>query len=265
MHIQDSTHRPVRSLLAAICILSSVVLQACVSDYSFSGESASDLASSSSSSSAGGVSTPPSLPPNVDLSCSVTNAPVVFPPENPLVETVPASCLSGFEMNNFQITKNSTTSTYTITSSSAAGTIGSTPLEVDLATYAAPNFLIINSTASGVSTQLLDQCQLQTADYSDPTLGAQRPPEDSIRHFSLTLPPGTQSITFTLDNSTPYYVRVLGLCDFNVGPPTCTSGYWRTDAERNVSACTSANPDKNGNPQQASCPAVNSTLDACPL
>jgi hypothetical protein len=175
----------------------------------------------------GGVTTP------IDLSCeSQTNPPKIYPPKWPtLPPTVPAGCRTGFEMNEpYEYLQNKL---YTIHSKTPAGSEALT-LELDFATYQAPDGLKITGTlANGETYVLYLTCRMQTADYGDPTDGQSRPPEDSIRDYRLDLKAGTVRLDFDYGrSSTPTYTKVTGLCDFDVTPPPATMmtslHWWRS-------------------------------------
>lgn len=154
----------------------------------------------------------------VDPSCADLGggAPVFLPFEALGEPGLPASCSAGFEWQNCR-------TTFEVPSSSPAGA-GAVTLVVDLATYTAPDWLRIVAVAGdGEETIILDTCRVRTADYVDPTHGELRPPEDSIRRFEVDVPQGTRSLRMDSSNAgTPFYMRVLGLCDFDVaGPAQC--------------------------------------------
>jgi hypothetical protein len=138
-----------------------------------------------------------------------------FPPAVPLTATgLPAGCSGGFEANTPPL---QAFTLHSISPSGAAARI----LDVDIATYKAPDHLRITGVdASNTEYTLLETCSLQTATYSDPTaaLGScTRPPDDSIRQFKAAVEAGTTSLTFDYSGAcTPTYMRVLGLCDFDV-------------------------------------------------
>jgi hypothetical protein len=137
-----------------------------------------------------------------------------FPAAVPLQPpAVPASCSSGFEMNNLS-------TSFGATALSPNGAAGGT-LDVQIATYLKPDHIRITGIdASNNGYVLVDTCELQTADYGDPTDGCGRPPDDSIRQYTVTVTPGTKSLTVDVTGAcTPYYVRVLGLCEFDVVSP----------------------------------------------
>jgi hypothetical protein len=155
----------------------------------------------------------------VDTACAgdmnVSAPQLLVPKWTPLAPTVPASCLVGFEMNRYR------EHVHTISSPSGSQAI---TLEVDIATYTASDAIRISAVdGNGNSTILIDTCRMRTAEYGDPTMGTVRPPEDSIRDFRTNLPAGTKQIV--IDNtyaSSPTYIRILGLCDFDIEPPPTT-------------------------------------------
>jgi hypothetical protein len=163
---------------------------------------------------------------NIDPACSDPDAGVVFPPEVSLPLTVPANCLYGFEMNNFQ------NNTWSISSLTPAGS-RALRLEVDLATYKAADTIRIEAFVNGAAHDLFATCRLKTANYGDPTLGLSRPPDDSIREFRVDLPMGTTQLTFDFTGTaTPSYFRVLGLCDFDLSMPPSIGRKWRLVTSR---------------------------------
>lgn len=158
----------------------------------------------------------------IDASCDDgSHQAPVFLPYEPLGEVdLPSSCDDGFE---WQVCQSSLV--IDAPSGSAAGA-----LVVDLATYTMPDRLrIVGERADGSSYVLMDTCRVRTAEYSDPTDGNTRPPEDSIRRFELELEAGTRSLTIdSAQAGTPYYLRVLGLCAFDLEPEGETCGRYRT-------------------------------------
>ena len=164
--------------------------------------------------------------PAVDASCSQAggaNRNTLFPPKGPqLPATAPGNCRNGFELNNLagaQFSLNATAPT------------GEFLLEVDLATYLQPDQIrIVAVKADGSRELLLDTCRLRTFFFFDPTDGASRPPEDTIRSFRIPLHAGVASLSFELQGTTsPYYLSVTGLCQFALNPPQGASGgQWRT-------------------------------------
>jgi hypothetical protein len=156
------------------------------------------------------------LPPPVDPTCPAGCASGTpdFPPAIPLVPpALPASCSGGFEMNTppQQI--------FTVQSISPGGAQART-LDIEIATYRAPDHISITAVdASGTEYPLVDTCHLQTSTYSDPTNGCTRPPDDSIRQYTVSITAGTRSLSIDMTGAcTPTYMRVLGLCDFAVTP-----------------------------------------------
>lgn len=157
---------------------------------------------------------------NLDLACGTSDAGVLFPPAVALPDSVPADCLRGFEMNNFHGTWS--TDSLTLAGSRAI------ELEVDVATYQAPDDIRISGTVNGAERDLFATCRMQTSTYGDRTGGLIRPQDDCIREFRLDLPTGTTRLTFDFSNATtPTYIRVLGLCDFDLQPPAPVNRKWR--------------------------------------
>jgi len=122
--------------------------------------------------------------------------------------SLPDSCNDGFEWQNCK-------GTYTATPEDACGAEAQT-LYVDIATYTIGDRLRIS--AVGADDQpylLLDTCRIRTYETPDPTGGKTRPPDESIRQFTIVVQPGTKSVTFDSTQTTsPWYMRVLGLCGF---------------------------------------------------
>lgn len=132
---------------------------------------------------------------------------VQFPPKKALPQTVPPDCRDGIEFNRYR--------GIIVLNNVNAAEVGLTPLEVDIATYHAPDHIrILAHKADGNVVPILDTCRLQTADYSDPTSAeVERPPEDSIREFRVTIPANTVRVDIdTTDAKSPMYMRVVGLC-----------------------------------------------------
>ena len=156
------------------------------------------------------------LPPAVDPTCEpgCASGTPDFPAAIALVPPgLPSSCSSGFEMNT------PPESTFTLESKSPGGAEARS-IDVEIATYKAPDHITITGIdGSGATYTLVDLCHLQTATYGDPTDGCTRPPDDSIRQYTVSLKAGTTSLTVDMTGAcTPTYVRVLGLCDFDVTP-----------------------------------------------
>ncbi len=153
---------------------------------------------------------------NVDTSCSGGSGGFggfgggVAPKLPAMPKTVPADCRHGIELNNVY------NSSFDLQATKASGS-RSLKMEVDIASYLAPDRMrILAHTANGEKL-LVDTCRLSTANYTDPTDGSRRPPEDSIREFRVTLPKGTTSLTFDFSEAdSPTYMKVTGLCDFTL-------------------------------------------------
>jgi len=159
----------------------------------------------------------------VDPFCATgARGPDVFLPYTPLGEpALPASCAGGIEVQNCQ-------GIVEARSLSPAGS-SETSLVVDFATYTAGDRLRIEGTlASGEVYVLMDTCRVRTWDRSDPTDGLTRPLDETVRRFgSIPVRAGTVSLRF--DSSfanTPWYERVLGLCEFEVTDlGACSASY----------------------------------------
>lgn len=162
----------------------------------------------------------------IDPSCSQGGSgdisDFIFPAKGPaLPATAPADCRAGFEMNNLEM------GIYEISGGGARRDI---QLEIDYATYLQADGVRITAIDGGNAKLIFDSCRMRTALYKDPTGGAVRPPEDSIRSFRVTMPAGARTLRFDFQNATsPNYIRVLGLCDFNLSPSQDVAvGAWRT-------------------------------------
>lgn len=154
---------------------------------------------------------------SVDPTCAQGAMDVVYPPFVPIVPpTVPANCANGFELTDALGAMN-----YVLKSKTAAGSQGMT-LNLDFATYTAPDGLIITGSDGKCPPYVLfESCRLKTADkpFSAYGNGMERPADIALRQFNLELRPGTTELTFDFSKvESPMYVRVLGLCDFNVTP-----------------------------------------------
>lgn len=156
------------------------------------------------------------LPPPVDETCApgcATGTDQVNPAVPLVPHGLPAACDGGFEINNPKKTE-----AYTIKSKSAQGS-AATSLDIQLATYTAPDHVLITGKRKdGTTYKLVDTCTIKTATYADPTMGGcKRPPDDSIRQYKVDLEAGTTSLTFDFaGHCSPTYLRVLGLCEFEV-------------------------------------------------
>jgi hypothetical protein len=149
-------------------------------------------------------------------------------PYVPLVTpNLPASCNDGFEWQSGMQSQCSTT--YVVPAVSNCGSSVDHTLYIDIATYTLGDRLRI--TAIGADDQehvLLDTCRIRTWDSPDPTDGKTRPPDQTIRQFQIVVKAGTKSLTFDSTQSfTPWYMRVLGMCEFEPLPPLGTCA-WRT-------------------------------------
>jgi hypothetical protein len=156
------------------------------------------------------------LPPPVDSTCEpgCVAAKKTFPAAVALKSTAPASCTKGFEINN---PKSGTT--YTIKRVRGTGMI---PIEVQFATYLAPDHIkLVGITPTG-EYPVVDTCTVQTATYADPTKGGcTRPPDETIRQYAVTLRADTTALRADFTGvCSPIYLRVRGLCDFDITPFT---------------------------------------------
>jgi len=104
-------------------------------------------------------------------------------------------------------------------------------LNIEIATYEEPDHIRITGVdANGVEYTVVDTCSMQTATYMDPTKGGCiRPPDDSIRQYQVNLKAGTKSLTFDVSGGcTPWYLQVLGLCEFTFTAPKNAGCRFRT-------------------------------------
>ena len=152
----------------------------------------------------------------IDAACANPSSTDKNPPVTPkgplLARTVPDDCRVGIEVNNLK-------SAFALGAKSSKGARG-LKLEVDLATYRAPDHVRMMALGDFGERVIFDSCRLSTANYADPTGGARRPPEDSIRDYRVALPKGTKSLSFDFTRAeTPTYLRVIGLCDFGLTAP----------------------------------------------
>jgi hypothetical protein len=141
-----------------------------------------------------------------------------YPAAVPLLPTnTPPNCSGGFELNNSDM------ASFTATATSPNGS-SAAPLDIEIATYLVPDHIRITGIdANNQEYTIVDTCQMQTATYADPTNGCERPPDDSIRQYQVNIQAGTKSLKFDVSGGcTPWYVRVLGLCEFSFTPPTTT-------------------------------------------
>jgi hypothetical protein len=169
----------------------------------------------------------------IDMSCSNQDrrGDKVFvawwpPPTNP---PVPPDCLSGIEVNN------AIPNEYAVDSRSTYGAAGRV-IEVDIATYWRPDELRIYAVDSlNNRTLMLSTCRMRTNMEGDTGDGYKRPDEQSIRYYQVNLPAATRRLIFDYTGTdSPTYMRVLGLCDFQVEQVNGLTGggYWRTTNHR---------------------------------
>jgi hypothetical protein len=161
----------------------------------------------------------PTNPVDPMCSSSATVTPVLVP-YVPLGDPdVDLGCEQGIEWQNCS-------GSISLRANAAGGTRART-LVVDVATYTAPDRLRIQGIdASGAAYVLLDTCRIRTSEIGDPTDGRTRPPNELIRRFEITLREGTRAITLDATAApSPWYMRVLGLCDLEVDVASvdCTS------------------------------------------
>lgn len=168
---------------------------------------------------------PPGVLPSVDPLCSQGAGGLFdayFPDKGPMLpQSAPQDCRAGFELNNLTGTE------FTLANKAPSGTF---LLEVDVATYLQPDKIRISAVgANGTRELLLDTCRLRTYLFFDPTDGASRPPEETIRSFRIPLGQSVTSLVFDLSGTTsPYYLSVTGLCQFDlVAPATAKGRQWR--------------------------------------
>jgi hypothetical protein len=204
---------------------------ACTHDRcAWSGEFAS-CENLSSADSCNGAPVPPGFLDPIDPACaegaSTSSGPfqggpgkkgeqnALFPPYVPLKpDDVPASCNNGFELQQAQ-----PSSIYLLKAKTPQGSRAIT-LDVDFATYTvADGMTITEIDASGSRNVLLDTCRMRTWTSADPTGGAHRPPDETIRQFRISLAAGTAQLEIKFGQVvSPMYLRLVGLCDFDVTP-----------------------------------------------
>jgi hypothetical protein len=165
----------------------------------------------------------------IDSSCedgAVQEGQGVWVPFAPLeTPNLPATCDGGFEWQAGHAQSCSTT--YTAQSVNPCGAEERT-VYVDIATYTAGDWLRITGVgADDEPYLLLDTCRIRTAEYPDPTDGHTRPPDETIRQFEIVVKTGTKALIFDSTQAfTPWYMRVLGLCDFALADPGSCA--WRS-------------------------------------
>jgi hypothetical protein len=161
----------------------------------------------------------------VDPTCLNPDAGVFYPPFVTLhPPDVPTSCSNGFQLGNAKSTFKYVIDAKTKTGSQAL------VLDLDFATYEAPDGMEITGVDGNCKQYtLFDSCDLQTSDQvqSAYTDGTHRPTDIAIRQYHLALRPGTSQLTFDFSRVTsPMYVEVLGLCDFDVTTPASSAVGW---------------------------------------
>lgn len=165
----------------------------------------------------------------VDPTCALPGGSNYLMPFDTLVEPrVPETCHNGFEINNPH------PFVYEVNAKTAAGS-QDIRIHIDFATYATPNRVIVRGVdADGQTYTLFDRCRMKTWDqeFTDPT---SRPPDISIRFWRVDVKPGTTKLIFDFSDpgsTSEVYVRVQGLCDFNLVNPWASDPtrmlYWRT-------------------------------------
>ena len=160
--------------------------------------------------------------PAIDNRCSASIDPkkAYLPPwwERPSLEK-DLQCDTGFELWN------GATQDFTIQSNLPAGTVSDRIVELDFATYRAPNALTVYGTRKDGSRYLIfDSCLMSTSPYAEgkalglsphPVInGKKRPVEESIRYFQLRIEAGTVALSFHQKGNTPFYIRMNQLCEF---------------------------------------------------
>lgn len=156
----------------------------------------------------------------VDPTCaSDQSREVVYPPFVPLsAPDVPADCANGFELVD-----PTSRLIYVLRSRTPTGS-RAIMLDVDFATYTAPDGLLITG-IDGTCSQytLFNSCVLKTADQPEGAYRkgkSLRPSDVAIRQFHAAVRAGTTELTLDFSRvGTPIYLRVLGLCDFEIFAP----------------------------------------------
>jgi hypothetical protein len=164
-----------------------------------------------------------------DLCCSDDNPIAPFLPYMPLTTPqLPADCHNGFELNN------GNGFVYNIVATTTAGS-RLIALDFQVATYDLPNRIrVYGKDANGEMYVLFDHCRFQTSGIEFDRADT-RPPDTDIRQLDLDVRPGTRELFFDftdVGSTSPFYIRVLGLCDFNIvhaWPSDATKAQqWRT-------------------------------------
>lgn len=168
--------------------------------------------------------TQPPIDPACPGTCPYSQLAPQFPPYAPLLaRDVPSSCSNGFELGG--ATGGCGGSTYSLRSTRPGGA-NAIVLDVDLATYLAPDGVTITGVdAAGQRYTLLQTCRMQTSLVGGPS--TMRPSDDTIRQFRLAVRAGTTELDFDFGAvTTPMYMQVLGLCDFDV-TRFANAAWWR--------------------------------------
>lgn len=127
-----------------------------------------------------------------------------------LALTLPDSCLAGFELNSPLPQKGLEFKSLDLLGAQAR------VLEFQYASYSPPSSVrITGRLLGGESYTLFESCGVRT-DIAPSGKKKDRPDEEHIRHYRLNLRSGTISIKFEAVKQTPFYVRLLGLCDFDM-------------------------------------------------
>lgn len=146
----------------------------------------------------------------------------VFPPvQIALPQTVPATCRSGIEFNDFR---------RSLTLNVTNDAVGSQTfnMEVDLATYQSPDPIrLVAIDAQGNEQIILSSCRLRTSDTKDPKNLNERPSSELIRSFRPILPLGTRKLLIDFSRAgSANYMKITGLCDFTI--PASNSAHTRS-------------------------------------
>lgn len=137
-----------------------------------------------------------------------------------LPSTLPSSCQSGAEIWNVPVSKHIVLKA----SNASSGTSADRQIDLDYATYKAANSARITAKlANGSSKVIFEPCLISThKDVESRCMSSPgtRPIDGSIRDFRVVVPKGTVELKIQgLDNNTPWYLRVKGLCEFKVTQP----------------------------------------------
>lgn len=124
--------------------------------------------------------------------------------------TLPDSCVLGFELNSPLPEK--------LLSYQSLDFLGSKEriLEFDYASYLPPSAIRITGTRlNGERYVLFESCSVRS-EIAPAGSKKSRPCETHIRNYRLLLKSNTVKLQFEAVKNTPFYVRLLGLCDFNL-------------------------------------------------